>query len=155
VGAVAIVFLLFRNILSLERGKGLYQFYQAWVATGHEGHGHEKEAYNLIWKNHSWINYYWIALITRYEWPVLAGLTLCLFCQRFKNISLRYLAIYGVGTLIAYSIVNYKHRVCIISFIGPFCSLWGSRACYSLSIASQLMSDRPSYCVSHWDRQSG
>ena len=125
VGAAAIIFFYSGTFFHWSGVKGLYQFYQAWFATGHEGHGHEKEAYNLIWKDHSWINYYWIALITRYEWPVLGGLTLCLFCQRFKNISLRYLAIYGVGTLIAYSIVNYKTPWCIISFIWPFLLMFG------------------------------
>ncbi len=107
-------------------GAAAIVFFYSGTSTGHEGHGHEKEVYNLIWKNHSWINYYWIALMARYEWPVLGGLTLCLFCQRFMNISLRYLAIYGVGTLIAYSIVNYKTPWCIISFIWPFLFIFGA-----------------------------
>ena len=38
-----------------------------------------------------------------YELPMLVGLILCLFCQKFKNLSLRYLAIYGAGSLVAYS----------------------------------------------------
>ena len=62
----------------------------------------------------------------RYELPVLAGLILCLFWQRFKNVSLRYLAIYGVGTLIAYSIVKYKTPWCIISIIWPFLFIFGA-----------------------------
>jgi len=95
--------------------KGLYQAYAAWFATGHEGHGHEKP----------W--HYWVStLIVRYEWPVLAGLILCLSYQRFKNVSLRYLAIYGVGTLIAYSIVHYKTPWCIVSFIWPFLFIFGA-----------------------------
>ena len=50
---------------------------------------------------------------------------LCLFCLRFKNVSLRYLAIYGVGTLMAYSIVHYKTPWCIISIVWPlFVDLW-------------------------------
>jgi hypothetical protein len=126
VGALGIVFFYSGTFFHWSGIKGLYQFYPAWFATGHEGHGHEKEAYNLIWQNHSWINYYWIALMARYEWPVLGGLTLCVFCQRFKNLSLRYLAIYGVGTLIAYSIVNYKTPWCIISFIWPFLFIFGA-----------------------------
>jgi uncharacterized protein (TIGR03663 family) len=94
--------------------KGLYQAYHAWFQTGHEGHGHEKP----------W--YYWLKLIGRYEIPAAGGLLLCLFCQRFKNLSLRYLAIYGVGTLIAYSIVKYKTPWCIISFIWPFLFIFGA-----------------------------
>src|ERR1043166_5045913 len=69
--------------------KGLYQAYAPWFTTGKEGHGHEK----------AW--YYWIALIGHYELPALAGLLVCVFALRFKTITLRYLAIYGVGTLMA------------------------------------------------------
>jgi uncharacterized protein (TIGR03663 family) len=88
--------------------KGVFQAYLPWFKTGSEGHGHEK----------AW--YYWLALVGRYELPVLAGLLTCLFALRFKAATLRYLAIYGVGTLIAYSIVKYKTPWCIISFIWPF-----------------------------------
>src|SRR5437773_9951939 len=62
----------------------------------------------------------------RYEIPAAGGLLLCLFCQGFKNLSLRYLAIYSVGTLIAYSIVKYKTPWCIISFIWPFTFSFGA-----------------------------
>jgi hypothetical protein len=61
-----------------------------------------------------------------YELPMLGGLILCLFCQKFKNLSLRYLAIYGVGSLIAYSYVKYKTPWCIISFGWPFLFIFGA-----------------------------
>ena len=57
---------------------------------------------------------------------MLAGLVLCLFCQKFKNLNLRYLAIYGVGTLVAYSKINYKTPWCIISFGWPFLFILGA-----------------------------
>jgi uncharacterized protein (TIGR03663 family) len=114
VGVAAIVFFYSGTFFHWSGVKGLYQAYQAWFQTGHEGHGHEK----------SW--YYWLKLIGRYEIPAAAGLLLCLFCQGFKNLSLRYLAIYGVGTLIAYSIVKYKTPWCIISFIWPFLFIFGA-----------------------------
>jgi uncharacterized protein (TIGR03663 family) len=94
--------------------KGLWRAYEPWFETGSHGHGHEK----------SW--YYWLALIARYELPVLAGLLICVFALRFKSLSLRYLAIYGVGTLIAYSIVKYKTPWCIISLIWPFLFTFGA-----------------------------
>jgi uncharacterized protein (TIGR03663 family) len=94
--------------------KGLYQAYKPWLETGTQGHGHEKPPY------------YWLELIARYEWPVLAGLVACIFAARFKNLFLRYLAIYGVGTLMAYSIVKYKTPWCIISFIWPFLFVFGA-----------------------------
>src|SRR5437868_12566748 len=94
--------------------KGLYQAYLPWFKTGSEGHGHEKP----------W--YYWLRLIARYEWPVLAGLIVCLISLRFKQMTLRYLAIYGVGTLMAYSIVKYKTPWCIVSFIWPLLFAFGA-----------------------------
>src|SRR5207249_7447123 len=94
--------------------KGLYQAYHAWSETGNAGHGHEKP----------W--YYWLKLIGRYEIPVGAAMLLCLFCQQFKNLSLRYLAIYGVGTLIAYSYVKYKTPWCIINVVWPFFFIFGA-----------------------------
>jgi uncharacterized protein (TIGR03663 family) len=113
-GAAAIVFFYSGIFFHWSGVKGLYQAYAAWFETGSTGHGHEKP----------W--YYWLKLIGRYEWPALVGLVLCLFCQRLKNINLRYLAIYGVGTLIAYSIVKYKTPWCIISFIWPFLFIFGA-----------------------------
>ncbi|HZR78845.1 MAG TPA: glycosyltransferase family 39 protein, partial [Chthoniobacterales bacterium] len=94
--------------------RDLFVAYLPWFKTGSEGHGHEK----------SW--YYWLALISRYEMPALAGLLACLLAWRFRNLSLRYLAIYGVGTLMAYSIVKYKTPWCIISFIWPFLFIFGA-----------------------------
>ena len=94
--------------------KDLFAAYAPWFETGSQGHGHEK----------SW--YYWLSLISHYEIPVLAGVLVCLFALRFKSASLRYLAIYGVGTLLAYSIVKYKTPWCIISFIWPFLFTFGA-----------------------------
>ena len=124
-GVALLVFFYSGTFFHLSGVKGLYQAYSAWFATGHEGHGHEKP----------W--YYWLKIITPslesgradyfgYELPTLAGLLLCLFSLRLKNINLRYLAIYGVGTFMAYSIVHYKTPWCIISFIWPFLFVFGA-----------------------------
>ena len=40
--------------------------------------------------------------------------------------SVRYLAIYGVGTLMAYSIVAYKTPWCIISIVWPMLLVFGA-----------------------------
>jgi uncharacterized protein (TIGR03663 family) len=114
VGVAAIVFFYSGTFFHWTGVKGLYQTYRALFETGHAGHGHEKP----------W--YYWLELIARYEWPVLAGLVLCLFSQRFKSLRLRYLAIYGVGTLIAYSIISYKTPWCIINIAWPFLFSFGA-----------------------------
>ena len=113
-GTLLIVFFYSGTFLHWSGAKGLYQAYAAWAETGKSGHGHEKP----------WA--YWLKLILRYEWPVLIGLVLCLFCQFFENINLRYLAIYGIGTLIAYSIVRYKTPWCIINIAWPFLFIFGA-----------------------------
>jgi uncharacterized protein (TIGR03663 family) len=115
-GIALIVFFYSGTFLHWDGVKGLYQAYLPWFKTGSEGHGHEKP----------W--YYWLRLITRYEWPGLLGLIVCLFSIRFKQTALRYLAIYGVGTVMAYSIVKYKTPWCIISFVWPFLFIFGAAA---------------------------
>jgi len=94
--------------------RGIFEAYKPWFKTGSEGHGHEKP----------W--HYWLALISHYELPVLVGLLGCIFALQFKTLSIRYLAIYGVGTMMAYSIVKYKTPWCIISFIWPFLFTFGA-----------------------------
>jgi signal transduction histidine kinase len=112
--AAVIVFFYSGTFLNWEGVKGLYQTFDAWFKTGSNGNGHEKD----------W--YYWFMLIGTYEQPVALGLIVCLFALFIKNLSLRYLAIYGVGVLIAYSIVRYKTPWCIISIIWPFLFLFGA-----------------------------
>jgi uncharacterized protein (TIGR03663 family) len=115
-GIALIVFFYSGTFFHWSGVKGLYQAYVAWFTTGQEGHGHEKP----------W--YYWLKLIARYEWPALVGLILCLFTAWFRNLYMRYLAIYGVGTLVAYSIVNYKTPWCIVSLLWPLFFIFGAAA---------------------------
>jgi uncharacterized protein (TIGR03663 family) len=123
-GGFAIVFFYSGTFFNWDGVKGLFLAFKAWTETGAAGHGHEK-----AWD-------YWLGLmmphfdINRadffgYELPMLAGLILCVFCQKFKNLNLRYLAIYGVGSLVAYSIVKYKTPWCIISFGWPLLYIFG------------------------------
>src|SRR5437588_1338207 len=125
VGAVAVVFLYSGTFFNWNGVKGLYQAFKAWTETGAAGHGHEKP-----WD-------YWLKLMGPslersrsdffgYELPMLVGLILCVFCQKFKNLNLRYLAIYGVGSLVAYSYIKYKTPWCIISFGWPFLFVLGA-----------------------------
>ncbi len=107
VGLGAIIFFYSGTFFHWNGVKGLYQTFHAWFQTGHNGNGHEKPFY------------YWLLLIARYEWPVCAGLLLSAWCLLFRDLSLRYLAITGVGVLIAYSIVHYKTPWCVISVVWP------------------------------------
>jgi len=113
-GVALIVFFYSGTFFHWTGLKGLYQAYKPWFETGSQGHGHEKP----------W--YYWLLLISRYELPAAAGLLFCILALRFQNLFLRYLAIYGVGTVMAYSIVKYKTPWCIISFIWPFLFTFGA-----------------------------
>ena len=125
VGVAAILFFYSGTFLNWDGVKGLYQAFKAWSETGAAGHGHEKP-----WD-------YWFKIMGPslefrradffgYELPMLVGLILCIFCQKLKNLSLRYLAIYGVGSFIAYTIVKYKTPWCVISFGWPFLYVFGA-----------------------------
>ena len=113
-GVALIVFFYSGTFFNWPGVKGVYQTFATWFQTGKNGNGHEKP----------W--YYWLMLMSRYEIPVLIGLAYCLLCQTLKDLSLRYLAIYGVGTLVAYSIVSYKTPWCIINIAWPFLFLFGA-----------------------------
>jgi len=110
-----ILFFYSGGFLDFSSLPGLWQTFQTWVHTGiDKKSGHEKE----------W--YYWLQLLGRYEWPALAGMigSLWLLTPRTSRVA-RYLAIYGLGTLIAYSIVPYKTPWCIISLAWPFYFVFG------------------------------
>ena len=117
-----VLFFYSGGFMDLPGLKGLYQCYGAWFQTGKVGNGHEKP----------W--YYWMQLFGRYEWPCCIGLLTAALCvlprtPRF----IRALAIYGVGTLVAYSIVHYKTPWCIVSLTWPFLILFG----YGMHVASR------------------
>jgi uncharacterized protein (TIGR03663 family) len=113
-GVALIVFFFSGNLHDFSLLKGLYQTYALWIATGSEGHGHEKE----------W--YYWFKLFWRYEWVLLAGLAASVFTALPRvNPLIRLLAIYGCGTVAAYSLVSYKTPWCTISIAWPFAFLFG------------------------------
>src|SRR5947209_470201 len=80
--------------------KGLFEAYKPWFKTGSEGHGHEKP----------W--YYWLRLTVRYEWPVLAGLVVCLLNLKTRIPVIRWLAIWtlisaAVGQAILWLLVHF------------------------------------------------
>jgi uncharacterized protein (TIGR03663 family) len=113
-GIGAIVFFYSGTFFHWNGLKDLFKTFHAWFETGSTGHGHEK-----AWS-------YWRDLIARYEWPICAGLILSAFSFLFRSLSLRFLAILGVGTFLAYSIIPYKTPWCIISFVWPFFFIFGA-----------------------------
>jgi len=114
VGLAAIIFFYSGFFMNWPGVTGLWTTFEAWFKTGSQGAGHEKPFY------------YWLKLIAIYEHPVALGLLLSPLCLLFKRSALRYLAIYGVGTLIAYSIVKYKTPWCIISIVWPLLFVFGA-----------------------------
>ena len=139
-GAALIVFFYSGTFFHWSGLKGLYQAYIPWFATGNEGHGHEKP----------W--FYWLKLLAPsfdfsradclgYELPALAGLVLSLFALRLTNLTLRYLAIYGVGTFVVYTYVHYKTPWCIISVIWPFLFLFGAMAMFVPSTYKKVVTN--------------
>src|SRR5436190_9166725 len=114
VGAALIIFFYSGTFFNWPGVKGLFQTFQTWFKTGSNGNGHEK-----VW-------WYWFELIGRYELAIVFGLLFALYTPFIKNISLRFLAVYGVGCLAAYSIVHYKTPWCIIAFIWPILFVFGA-----------------------------
>ncbi len=98
--------------LPLPRGSicGLWETFATWTRTGlGTASGHEKD----------W--WYWLQLLCQYEWPALVGLVagFCLLLPRTPRVA-RYIAIYGLGAFIGYSIIKYKTPWCVISLMWPF-----------------------------------
>ncbi len=97
--------------------KGLYQTYTAWFHTGAAGNGHEKPFG------------YWFTLFIRYEWIALLGLVGSVrYLWPGSNRFMRYLALYGIGAFLAYSIIHYKTPWCVASIIWPFFFVFGNLA---------------------------
>lgn len=94
----------------------------AWVRTGVAGNGHEKSAFEVL----PFVNYYWLALLARYEWPILVGLVWSLRYAWPSPAAPRLLAIYAAGTLLAYSLVPYKTPWCVLSILWPWLLFFGA-----------------------------
>jgi len=134
VGASLIIFFYSGNFRNWNGLAGLYQAFLPWTKTGVDAAGHGKPDFDLFplippfltkipvlgrFENLK-LNWYWVRLMLDYEWFALAG---SLFSVRFLfggQPALRYLAIYSLGVLFAYSIVPYKTPWCVISIIWPF-----------------------------------
>jgi uncharacterized protein (TIGR03663 family) len=123
-----VLFFYSGNFLDFRSLKGLYLTYAAWVKTGTQGNGHDK-----LWP-------YWLELMGKFEWPaaigLLYGVGACLFefvnglmkkipGSRALSWPGRFIAVYGAGALVAYSLVPYKTPWCIVTILWPFFLLFG------------------------------
>jgi uncharacterized protein (TIGR03663 family) len=134
VGASLIIFFYSGNFRNWGGLAGLYETFLPWTKTGIDAAGHGKPDFDLFpllppflanipvlagFANLK-LNWYWVRLMLDYEWFALGGL---LFSVRFffgGQSTLRYLALYSLGVLFAYSIVPYKTPWCVISIVWPF-----------------------------------
>ncbi|GAT33169.1 TIGR03663 family protein [Terrimicrobium sacchariphilum] len=123
---LAIVFFYSGNFLDFPGLKGLYQTFAAWTHTGVDAAGHDKPLYDVSIFGHKVINAYWLMLFARYEWPALIGFVMAVILAFPSDARLRFIAIYGAGALVAYSLVPYKTPWCIISIQWPFLLLFGA-----------------------------
>ncbi len=100
---------------------GLYETFVAWFQTGVDQGGHVKKDYQF-----GPLNFYWPALMARYEFLYLLGLLACFRLLWPAPALLRYLAITGAGTLLAYTLIPYKTPWLIISILWPFGLILGA-----------------------------
>ena len=126
-GALALFALVFFYSGTFLNWSGVPDFFVAyakWFHTGTGDGGHIKSECQI-----GPLNYYWLALMVRYEWPALLGLLYAFRLSGPVNLPgsamMRYLAIYGLGALLVYSIVPYKTPWCLLSIIWPFWILFG------------------------------
>jgi uncharacterized protein (TIGR03663 family) len=110
VGTGFFLYLLFFTgfFLNFRGAADSLRSYALWFQTGQRGNGHEKSFF------------YWILLFFKYELAASLGLVFTLRVLRPVNWFLRLIAIYGVGILLAYSIIPYKTPWCIINLLWPF-----------------------------------
>jgi uncharacterized protein (TIGR03663 family) len=140
VGIFLIVFFYSGNFLNWKGLRGLYETFLPWTHTGIDSAGHGKPTFDLFALIPSFmenvpglrglaslkVNWYWVRLLLAYEWFALAGL---IFSLRFLfggRPALRFLAVYSLAVLFAYSVVPYKTPWCIISIAWPFLFLAGA-----------------------------
>ena len=121
VATLVIVFFYSGTFRDFGALKGLYETFSVWVKTGVDSGGHEKKSFDLVGP----LNWYWVALMARYEWPALLGLLASLRYIWPSDSRMRFLAIAGGGTLLAYSIIPYKTPWCVISILWPFYLILG------------------------------
>ncbi len=114
--SVALIVFFYSGTFMDWRGlSGLWETFAIWAQTGTEDVGHAKP----FW--------HWDYLFGRNERTALFGfLGAFLTLRHRENPVLRYLAIYGGGAFVAYSLIPYKTPWCIISILWPFYFLFGS-----------------------------
>jgi uncharacterized protein (TIGR03663 family) len=124
IALAALVFFYSGTFLNWRGVPDFFRAYAKWFETGTGAGGHEKRDYQF--GSFGLLNWYWLALMARYEWPALLGLLFAVRLAWPAPAMIRYLAIYAIGVLVAYSLVPYKTPWCVISVLWPFALLFGA-----------------------------
>lgn len=124
ISLLVLVFFYSGTFLNWQGVPDFFRAYGKWFHTGVVAGGHEKTDYQF--GSFGLLNWYWVALMARYEGPALLGLLVAVRLAWPAPAMLRYLAIYAIGALAAYSVVPYKTPWCIISILWPFGLLFGA-----------------------------
>ncbi len=113
----AVVVALYSGLFYYWRGvAGIFETFY-WMA--HKGWSSSEEGHHKSL-------FYYVKLMSIYEWPALIGLALAPLCAlRSRCPRVRFLALYGLGSLAAYSLVSYKTPWCVINLLWPFYFLVG------------------------------
>lgn len=116
----ALVFFYSGNFFYWKGLPGILTTFLTWAHTGIDSAGHMKKEQQL-----GPLNYYWLWLGWKFEPLMLAGVAACF--TTFGRVAgpVRWLALYAMGCLAAYSIIAYKTPWCIISVAWPFYLLGG------------------------------
>jgi len=91
--------------------EGLTRFFAPfaiWTTRAMQGAGHEKP----------W--HYWIELFARYEPAALVGLILSPWAAVAARPPVRQLALYGMASFAAYTVIAYKTPWCVVELVWPF-----------------------------------
>ncbi|MBV9657948.1 MAG: TIGR03663 family protein [Verrucomicrobia bacterium] len=108
---VGLIVLFYTGFFFNPRGLlGIFTTFSSWTHKAIDTEGHY----------HKWN--YWLWLLWQHEPWVLLGLALSLGWAWWQRGSwpLRFIAVYAVGALVAYSVVPYKTPWCLVSIVWPF-----------------------------------
>ena len=122
IAVTSVVLLYTGGFFNFEGLWGIISSHYYWVKTGLDTTtGFARHDHQL-----GFFNYYWFWLCFRYEPWVILGLLMGGYVVSKADWKLRLLAVYGLGLLLAYSLLPYKTPWCIISSIWPFYFLAGA-----------------------------
>ncbi len=112
----AIIFFYSGNFFDGARLRGIFTTFLTWSHTGVDSAGHMKNDQQLA----PFLNYYWLWLGWKFEPLMLLGVAGAVAAIGSVPGPVRWLAVYAMGCLAAYSLIPYKTPWCVIAIAWPF-----------------------------------